>query len=382
MMNTVATANNVSAKRASFSPQPSTAGQASWQLNVIAPNFDPDLGGGAGEAMVALTSRFIRIHPKVRIYLNQRVAKRFPDWKANVVEVATWRMQGNATKAAAMLKLGLFGSSSLPEDGVSWFPFGAMIPFSFNGRGVATIYDTLDRDYPKRVRLLDRLFRRVMMPRTVRRCAVVTSSRFSQNCLRRHLGVDANLIRLAAVPLPPPCPIRLPPRPYVFYPANAWSHKNHEFLLRTWQTDRRLRDIALVFTLGSGPGDLGPLISQARSGGIKIHVTGRLTRSELATYYQSALCSVLPSVYEGFGLTVQESINANCPVLINRDTAASETVAADYPFVLPLDEERWAATILALGSGPPQDMTRWANSSTWDEVAAEYLALFQNLYAK
>ena len=344
-------------------------------LHIVAPNFEPNAVGGAGEVMVQLTESFLRLHNDVTIYLNRSAAKHFPQWRDNVIELRTGEMRGTATKAKSMLRLGLMGSLKLPRAGVSWFPFGTMLPFGFRGNGVATIYDTLDRDFPERIGFLERQLRRVMIPRTVRQCAVVTSSHFSQQRIRKYYSVESTVIPLAAIPLPAPTAIDLPSTPFVFYAANGWPHKNHEFLVQMWRAKPQLREITLVFTLGSGTGVLAPSLAQARAEGVQIHVTGRLSRAELATFYRSALCSVLPSTYEGFGLTAQESLLANCPALVSDCACLPETMPPDYPYLLPLDPDRWAGVILSLLSSRRPDVRPWATLTTWDQVGEKYLAV-------
>ena len=344
-------------------------------LHIVAPNFEPNAVGGAGEVMVQLTESLLRLHNDVSIYLNHSAAKHFPQWRDNVIELHTGEMRGNAIKAWSMLRFGLMGNRKLPRTGVSWFPFGTMMPFAFRSRGVVTIHDTLDRDFPERVGFLERQLRRIMIPRTVRRCAVVTSSRFSQQRIRHHYGVESTVVPLAAIPLPPPASIDLPSTPYVFYAANGWPHKNHQFLLRMWRAEPRLREIALVFTLGSGAESLAASLTQARAEGVQVIVAGRLSRAELAAYYRSALCSVLPSIYEGFGLTAQESLLANCPALVSDCACLPETMPSDYPFLLPLHSGAWTEVILALQSGRRQDVRSWAIHTTWDDVAKKYLEI-------
>src|SRR5438128_6424213 len=106
-----------------------------WLLNIVAPNFEPDTVGGAGEVMIQLIGNFLRLHPNLRIYLNENAATFFPQWRGRIVEIRTGKMRGNAAKAAAMLRLGVSGKG-LPREGVTWFPFGTMLPFHFNGKGV------------------------------------------------------------------------------------------------------------------------------------------------------------------------------------------------------------------------------------------------------
>src|SRR5438552_3298116 len=348
----------------------------SWPLNVIAPNFEPGTVGGAGEVMVQLTNGFLRQHLNIKIYLNQSAARQFPQWSDHIIKIRTTSMDRPTSKAAAMLYLDLAGGWILPPDGISWFPFGAMMPFYFRGKGVATIHDTIDRDLPDQVPVVERYFRRIMIPRTTQQCAVITDSNVSRDRIRRHYGVEATVIPLASVPLPPPIAVELPFCPYVFYAANGWPHKNHKFLLETWCRNKRLRKSALVFTLGPKLGALAPLINRARMEGIEVVLTGRLSLPQLAAYYQGALCSALPSLYEGFGLTVQESLSANCPVVLSECAGLTESVPSGYPFIVPLKHDRWVEAILSIQRARPTDLKQWVTSKTWAEVATEYLKVF------
>lgn len=46
--------------------------------------------------------------------------------------------------------------------------------------------------------------------------------------------------------------------------------------------------------------------------------------NELGTYYQNALCFVFPSMYEGFGIPVLESMAAGCPIVLTNNSSFPE----------------------------------------------------------
>src|SRR5262249_8270388 len=93
----------------------------------------------------------------------------------------------------------------------------------------------------------------------------------------------------------------LTPRPYVFYPSSFRPHKNHQVLVETlhWmRTHLREDSLDLVFTgITPMPEKLARLI---RAYGLahRIHVLGCVDRSKLAALYQSALATIVPSLYE------------------------------------------------------------------------------------
>jgi glycosyltransferase involved in cell wall biosynthesis len=349
-------------------------------LHIIAPTFDPNVVGGAGTVLVELTSRFLRDVPETKIYLNEQTAPRFPEWRDAIVPVRCGSMKTPSSKALAVLLLELFGSVAFPREGVCWFPFGSMMPLWFRGAGVSTIHDTLERDLPGFLPITERLFRSVLLPRTVRMVSVATSSNFSAQHLRKNYGIEPTVIPLGATPMPRPSTTRVPSRPYVFYPANAYPHKNHRFLLEVWRQHPELSSIALVFTLGSGVGRLEKPIEESRRAGIDVIVTGRVTDEEVAGLYQNAICAASPSLYEGFGLLMQEALQCDCPVLANSSwSAMRETVSSDYPYFLPLEPSAWAQAILANPRTTDFNFSRYGIRRTWDECAKDYEDLFQSL---
>lgn len=347
-------------------------------LHVVAPTFDPVTVAGAGVSLVELTTRFLREMPETRIYLNARTAEAFPEWRDAIIVVPAGPMTTPWRKAASVLKLQTLGFPGRPREGVSWFPFGPMMPLAFRGRGVSTIHDTLELDLPALVPPLERAFRKVLMPATVRHTQVVTDSEFSRGRLRQHYGIDARVIRLATPALPPPSAAKVPSAPYVFYPANGYAHKNHFFLLELWRTRAELRPFTLVFTLGSGSAALGPAIRAALEAGAVVLITGRVTDADLAGLYSHAHCTVLPTLYEGFGLPLQESLLCDCPAITNQDCPAFlENVASDYPHFIPLDPDLWTEAILSINSASRQNLSAYVKVRTWDDCAREYIETFR-----
>jgi glycosyltransferase involved in cell wall biosynthesis len=349
-------------------------------LHIIAPTFDPDVVGGAGVALVELASRFISDCPETKVYLNERTAALFPTWKHATIPIRCGSMRKSLPKAFAVSKLELLGFSGYPRAGICWFPFGPMMPLSFRGRGVSTIHDTLELDFPSLLPSVERIFRKVIMPRTVRRTSVVTDSNFSRDRLKHHYHIDAAVIPLAVQTMPAASRAKVPASPYVFFPANAYPHKNHCFLIDLWKARAELKALSLVFTLGSGSRPLDAAIVSARAAGVQIIVTGRVSRDELAGLYENAVCTALPTLDEGFGLPMQEALMCNCPVLANDACPALfETVTTAYPHFLPLDPDRWANAILAVMNSPREDLHGYVKNRTWDDCARDYLDFFASV---
>ena len=140
-----------------------------------------------------------------------------------------------------------------------------------------------------------------------------------------HLGVDLERFSPADVPR----------EPFLFYPANAWPHKNHERLFEAVALLRREhRDLRLVLT---GEHADVPDFVDAR---------GRVSQDELVELYRRASALVFPSLYEGFGQPVLEALACACPVACS-DLPPLREVAGDAAVYFdPLDPESIAAAAL------------------------------------
>lgn len=108
---------------------------------------------------------------------------------------------------------------------------------------------------------------------------------------------------------------------------------------------------------------------------------------DLGALYEAADLLVLPSVGEGFPLSVQESMACGTPALVGEDTAAGCPEAADVLLserVGGATAERWAARIQSLLDAPdtlaglrPRVAAFAREQWSWERCAARYSALLR-----
>ena len=84
----------------------------------------------------------------------------------------------------------------------------------------------------------------------------------------------------------------------------------------------------------------------------KIIVLNNLTDTEMAWLYDHALFSVSPSIHEGFGLPVLESMSRKCPVLVDINTSTAEVVGKAGLCVDMRSQAELASAISKLISSP------------------------------
>ena len=114
-------------------------------------------------------------------------------------------------------------------------------------------------------------------------------------------------------------------RPYMFYPANYWPHKNHRMLLTAYgmflsrNPDNNL-DLVFTGALEDSEKELKRAVAQM---GLKerVHFLGFLPQEQLESVWCGCEFLIFPSLYEGFGIPVLEAMSIGKPVLCSNTTS-------------------------------------------------------------
>lgn len=161
---------------------------------------------------------------------------------------------------------------------------------------------------------------------------------------------------------------------------HAWAHKLWEQVVDAYGDDAP----ALVFAgqLGWGYEEmLRNLKADSKLWNRKIFFLEAPTDGELVWLYENCMFTVLPSLYEGWGLPIGESFSFGKYCLTSNCTAIPEA-AGDLGFTAPLnDSELWVAEIGKLLRNPHylEERSRRIRDSppgrTWDDVANDMFEL-------
>ena len=79
---------------------------------------------------------------------------------------------------------------------------------------------------------------------------------------------------------------------------------------------------------------------------------GRVSDSDLLTYYANALCFIYPSLYEGFGIPPLEAMACGTPVIVSAIPPLAEVCEDAALYVDPYDAKDIAAKINDIVSNP------------------------------
>ena len=120
------------------------------------------------------------------------------------------------------------------------------------------------------------------------------------------------------------------PDKYIFYPANAWYHKNHENLIRAvnYLKVEKQMIINVIFS-GDNDTECGKsLLHKISSYNLEsqIQFLGILDELKLFTLYNEAWGIVIPTLYEAGSFPLIESILMELPVICSNVTSLPETL--------------------------------------------------------
>lgn len=169
----------------------------------------------------------------------------------------------------------------------------------------------------------------------------------------------------------PPLARELNGRPFVAYVSTITFRKNHELVYNVWrQLVEPLGDRlpALLFVGRVAP-DQEVFVDRATRDPLlagHLRIVSGATDAEVAWIYRNCLFTVCPSLYEGWGLPVAESLAHGKVCLASSAGAVPETAASVTPVLDPLDLAAWRDEVVRLVTD------RSALARAEDKVRARY----------
>lgn len=134
--------------------------------------------------------------------------------------------------------------------------------------------------------------------------------------------------------------------PYLLYVGNTKVHKNVEILFEALRIISS--DLHLVI-VGDLTTSQRQLIAQQNIQG-RVHEVSNLSEAELAEYYRGAESFVMPSLYEGFGIPLLESMACGVPVISSTSASLPEVGQDAALYFDPKDSEELASAVDMISS--------------------------------
>ena len=279
-------------------------------------------------------------------------------------------------------------------------PFTVLTPPGIKTPSVLTFWDMQHEFFPaffSRTELLKR--QRLYRASAERATRIIVSAAFTKECLINRYGIDHEKIEVIYTgygseyrPVDDAgllAEIREKyalDRPFLFYPAATWPHKNHLRLLEAVRLlrDRYRFDGALVLTGIAMQAHAGIMEEISRLGlADQVKILGYLPSSDLPFLYNCARLMVFPSLFEGFGIPLVEAMACGCPVVCAHAASLPEVVGAAGILFDPLDHDSIAEAIWSVWNDEGR-LARMRESGlervklfNWDAAALKTMAVYK-----
>lgn len=249
-------------------------------------------------------------------------------------------------------------------------------------------------------------YARAVTPRVVRDAALIlTVSEWSKRDICARFQCDPAKVRLSLNGLHPEVLAGAPTgagdaartrfaenRPYLFAIGAPLERKNTGRLLDAWALVRRRRPDLPHLLLVSGLGkSVDRFRERAAAAGVLDHVRflPYLSQQDLIAVYAGAALSVYPSLVEGWGIPVCESLALGTPIVTSNTSAMPEAGGEHARYFDPNDVDSMATVIVdGLENYAPSFPTirtaaiARARTFTWTRTAAGVLAAYRDAAAQ
>ncbi len=197
-------------------------------------------------------------------------------------------------------------------------------------------------------------------------------------------GVDARFHRVKSATVR--AKYKIPDRPYIFAVGGFHPRKNYVKLMHAVMM-LRAKGIEIDLVIVGGKGSLDQtgwrMLNETMPD--YIHLRGFADDADLPALYSEALITAMPSLYEGFGLPLLESMACGTPVLTSNISSLPEVVGDAGILIDPNDQDAITAALerLITDSALHAECSRRGleqiKTFTWDSAAAQLHATYQHM---
>lgn len=275
------------------------------------------------------------------------------------------------------------------KQGVFFSP-GYNYPLFYRGKGMFVVHDLIHLDVPTSYWVLKRLYCKVILRTVCRRASVVlTVSEFSRKRLAEFAAIDpekivvvGNGVSVAFSSDGPSFHLEEGVK-YFLAISNGKVHKNNKNTIQGF-IDAHVDDSVKLLFAGMPSEEITAFIRSACAED-RVMFMGRVSEAELAALYRGALALIFPSLYEGFGLPIVESMACGTPVITSNCTAMPEVAGGAAILVDPLSSAQIADAVSRIYENAELRKTMAENGVNrardfkWSDVAGRIESVFMKL---
>lgn len=287
---------------------------------------------GIGRYTHALISRLIETQHEWYLYSDRPITAMLP--KQDNLHFRSGNASGGTPGSLRWAQWQFSKWAKKDEADVFWSPRHHLPLFlPERVRSVVTIHDVVWRRHPKTMQAKNYLIERLLMGPSIRQAdKVICVSEFTLseiNLFYPQQTKKCSVIYEAADVLDVTenvLPKHIMP-PYLLFVGTLEPRKNLARLLKSFACLDMRAAPTLVIVGSKGWGNLNiEALAKELNIAKNIILTGYVEDEELHTLYENALCLIMPSLYEGFGLPALEAMQYGTPVIYSSNTSLEEVV--------------------------------------------------------
>jgi glycosyltransferase involved in cell wall biosynthesis len=226
------------------------------------------------------------------------------------------------------------------------FPMQTIFPYGIKTKKVLTFMDMQEQYYPDFFSRQELEYRRNNYRKSAKEAdSIIAISNYTKKDIGKFYGDDfekkCRVVYLAGSFMTNTSQISISKNnePYFYFPAATWPHKNHIRLIKAFASViEKYPKYGLILTgLKRQKSDEITKLIQKLGITKAVKILGYLDYNELQDLYKGAFAMVFPSLFEGFGLPVLESMNMGVPVICSNTTSLPEVGGSAVLYFDPED---------------------------------------------
>jgi glycosyltransferase involved in cell wall biosynthesis len=239
--------------------------------------------------------------------------------------------------------------SNLPYFDLFWSPHFNVPFFSIKSRKrIVTIHDVFHLAFFSKLKFREKIYAKLMYNKAITKSdLIITDSNFSKSEIIKYTNADPRKINVIN------CGVNLESfqkkksskqiffnshklkKPYFLFVGNLKPHKNLNVLLKAHKILKNDYDLVII---GKKKGliNIDSIFLEQKTDKT-VHFFDSISDSEIPFFYQHATAFVFPSLYEGFGLPILESMSVGCPVICSNYASLPEIAADSVLYFNPID---------------------------------------------
>lgn len=278
----------------------------------------------------------------------------------------------------------------IPKCDIFWTPnWNVPLLYIKAKKRITTIHDVYHLANSNDFSLFKISFAKILMKFIrIRYRKIITVSNFSKSEIIRYTSIPSERIKVTYLAVEDDfdklIEIKKIDEDFILFVGNVKPHKNLKLCLQAINLINK-KDIKF-YIVGQKEGFLTgdvELLSAMENVNSQVIFTGRISDSELKSYYNQAKLFLFPSTYEGFGLPILEAMKFKLPIISSNKASIPEVAGNSVIYFESSDLNDLVVKLNDFFEGKIKcsisDYEYQLNKFSWDDTVLKHVDIFDSL---